>query len=194
MPTTPVSVETLTAEQKASRELAASLLDAHFNLAKSLAEAESKLAARKDAAVKEFAKANGVDAIISVSKNVATAIDQLQKDVAALKQSPKLVTECLTRLKKESPDVVRDVLKERKSKDEQEIKTRTDGRLIFEKDLEFVEKELKGLPSKDGAVAAARGGGKKRGKKGRRGGKGAAPKGGAAKGSAAAKGGALTSA
>jgi hypothetical protein len=151
MPTTPVSADTLTAEQKANRELVASLLDAHFNLAKSLEEAQNKLAARKDAAVKEFAKANGVDAIITVSKNVATAIDQLQKDVAALKQSPQLVTECLTRLKKESPDIVRDVLNERKARDQQEIKTRTDGRLIFEKDLEFIEEELKGLPSKDGA-------------------------------------------
>lgn len=153
MPTTPVSTETLTAEQKANRELVASLLDAHFNLAKSLEEAQNKLAARKDAAVREFAKANGVDAIITVSKNVAAAIDQLQKDVAALKQSPKLVTECLTRLKKESPDIVRDVLNERKARDQQEIKTRTDGRAIFEKDLEFVETELKGLPSKDGAAA-----------------------------------------
>lgn len=153
MPTTPVSTETLTAEQKANRELVASLLDAHFNLAKSLEEAQNKLAARKDAAVREFAKANGVDAIITVSKNVATAIDQLQKDVAALKQSPKLVTECLTRLKKESPDIVRDVLNERKARDQQEIKTRTDGRAIFEKDLEFVETELKGLPSKDGGAA-----------------------------------------
>jgi hypothetical protein len=188
MPTTPVSTETLAAEQKANRELVASLLDAHFNLAKSLAEAENKLAARKDAAVKEFAKANGVDAIITVSKNVATAIDQLQKDVAALKQSPKLVTECLARLKKESPDIVRDVLNDRKSKDEQEIKTRTDGRVIFEQDLEFVEKELKGLPSKNGAVAttASR---KKRGKKRRGGGVKAA----AAKGAAGAKSGSLAS-
>jgi hypothetical protein len=184
MPTPPVSTETLTPEQKANRELAASLLDAHFNLAKSLAEAESKLAARKDAAVKEFAKANGVDAIIAVSKNVATAIDQLQKDVAALKQSPKLVTECLTRLKKDSPDIVRDVLKERKAKDEQEIKTRTDGRAVFEKDLEFVEKELKGLPSKDGA-AATNGSVKKRGKKKRAGGKGAAARAAAPKAAAA---------
>ena len=185
MPTPPVPTETPTAEQKASRELAASLLDAHFNLAKSLAEAESKLAARKDAAVREFAKANGVDAIIAVSKNVATAIDQLQKDVAALKQSPKLVTECLNRLKKDSPDIVRDVLNERKAKDELEIKTRTDGRLIFENDLEFVQRELKGLPSKDGA-AAANGSVKKRGKRKRGGGRGADAKGAAAKTAGAA--------
>ena len=144
MATLPASTD-LSPEQKANRELVSSLLDAHFNLAKSLSEAEAKLVARKDAAVKEFARANGVDAIIAVSKNVATALDQLEKDVAALKQSPKLVTDCLNRLEKDSPDVVKAVLEERKAKDEEELKTRTSGQLAFKEDLEFVKGELKKL-------------------------------------------------
>jgi uncharacterized protein with PIN domain len=150
MPTAPSSPEALSPEQKANRELAASLLDAHFNLAKSLGEAEAKLIARKDTAVREFAKANGVDAILAVSKNVASAIDQLEKDVAALKQSPKLVLECLERLEKSSPEIVKMVLTERKTRDEEELKKTDSGQLVFKKDLDFVNGELKKLtPAKN---------------------------------------------
>src|SRR5262245_40066785 len=159
MATLPASAD-LSPEQKANRELVASLLDAHFNLAKSLNEAEAKLVARKDAAVKEFARANGVDAIIAVSKNVAIALDQLEKDVAALKQSPKLVTDCLDRLEKDCPDIVKAVLEERKAKDEEELKTRTSGQLAFKDDLEFVKGELKKL-TPPAAVGAKKAGSKR---------------------------------
>jgi len=142
MPTIPGSIEALSLEQKANRELVATLLDAHFNLARSLTEAEAKLVARKDAAVKEFARANGVDAIIAVSKNVAVALDQLEKDITALKQSPRLVTDCLTRLEKTTPDIVKLALQERKAKDQKEIDSSTTGQLAFKEDLDFVNGEL----------------------------------------------------
>jgi hypothetical protein len=148
MSTLPRTADTLSADQKATYDLVSSLLDARFNLARSLPEAEAKLQARKDAAVKELGRATTADALIAASKTVATALDQLQKDIAALKQSPRLVTECFNRLEKNSREILRMGLEDRKIKDEKGIGS-TD-QLAFKEDLDFVRGELSKLNSHGG--------------------------------------------
>lgn len=146
MSTATVANNVLTAEQKATRDLAGSLLDAHFNLAKSLDEAKARLSGRKDTAVKEFARATTPDAIITTAKNVSAAIDQANKDAAAVDEAPKLVSECFEELKKKAPDDVRAVLEERKARAETELNKSTNGQQAFKDDLKFLKLELKNLP------------------------------------------------
>lgn len=147
---TSTPTQVLLPEQKATRESVASLLDAKFNLPKYQPEAEAKLEARRDAVVREFAKANSADAILLVARNLATAIEQFKKDQDALEKAPKLVTDCLDDLKKKSPDDFRAVLEERKAREEAEINKSASGRIIYEEHLKFLEQELKGLPKPKG--------------------------------------------
>ena len=147
---TSIATQVLLPEQKATRELVASLLDAKFNLPKYQPDAEAKLEARRDAVVREFAKANSADATLLVARNLATAIEQFKKDQDALEKAPKLVTDCLDDLKKKSPDDFRAVLEERKAREEAEINKSASGRIIYEEHLKFLEQELKGLPKPKG--------------------------------------------
>ena len=146
-PVTPTPPDTLSPEQRANRQLAASLLDARSNLARTLKQAESRIEAAQDQAIKDFGKTTTPEQVIVRARVLSAAIEQARQDIAALKEAPKIIEDRLRRLEKESPDDVLAVYIERKAKVTAELATKESDRKPLEEEEQRLEREIAKLTS-----------------------------------------------
>jgi hypothetical protein len=136
----------ITPEQKATRDLIATLLDARTNLSRRLKEIADARAAKEAQAIKDLSNPKAsTDQILNLVRTLATVVEQSKKDSLAVSHARELiVTQLHSREKNNASDVLA-VCLERIGKLKLDLATKEIDQKPLEEELHLLNKEIGGL-------------------------------------------------